>query len=85
MGVDLGTPAAVRRPATPGLWRAVTTSENKLLKGPQKAPPPKDLLQPLAWGMAMRGGGGFGMAAGGIAVCSWRRPWASRHLPLPFP
>ena len=31
------------------------------------------------------GGGGVGMTPGCVGVCSWRRPLASRHLPLPFP
>ena len=29
--------------------------------------------------------GAFGMTPGCVAVCSWRRLLASRHLPLPFP
>ena len=31
------------------------------------------------------GGGGAGTTPGWIAVCSWRHPLASRHLPLSFP
>ena len=34
----------------------------------------------------VRGGGGFGMTPGCVAVCIGRRPWASHHFPpLPFP
>ena len=32
-----------------------------------------------------QGGGGGGMTPGCVAVCSWRRLLAFRHLPLPFP
>ena len=71
-----------------GLWEESSAWTNVRRVGgnttPTAAPPPPPLVGFRPTSTGGQGGRG-GTTPGCIAVCSWRRLLASRHLPLPFP